>query len=848
MGQSTRFRRWLPVSFLALTLLALLLAGCGGNSVEVLRRQGEFFIYPDGRVEVTEVWEVRFRGGPFRKAFRSIPYYRLEGVSGWQIAEDGQTYREVAGEDEAAPYTYWVEDDGYESRVVWRFPETHNATRTFTLRYTLHGVLWVAEEGDRFFYTFIEADRGYPIRDAWATVYLPAAFPSEQLETATFRGEEPSDDDVTFPEQGTVVFHAHELSPGERWEVGVSWPHGALQATPPSWQREAMREVLPETYRVFLRLEPDGRVQVTETWRVYFVSGPTTEFTRMLPKDRLDRITDWGLSMDGQPCPWVDDPYGEDCALTVSDDGLFGKKQYEVVWHFPETNDAAHTFTFTYTVWGAVSQGEQDHLRLTLVDSLFPPWPSQQIEVGLVLPSEALQATVRPTLWTGKTRWDVPSWQQDGVWWFRWSGDATPIGTSLAIEASWPGKLLSLPVPAWQQRQQARLAAYYQRLFKIGLLTAPLVLLVAVLLMLLFLLEPPLWPWPWPKAAPPEALPPALVGVLLDRQVLQRHVLATLWDLARKGYLRLEHRRGTYRWRRLREADVHLLPYEGAVLESLFPGFKERTCSLATAQRRLEVGWDEVVRLLEIEALRNRRWFRWSWRLRAKVRRVLNLAVGLWGVVFVGGCLLVDAPAEQQEIYFLWPVLLVGMWAVKWWLPRRLPPRTWKGWRTAARWQAYRLGLWLRWLRPSGLPLDTLDEALAYATAFGLGPRLLRRLQARPPAAASASFGWVRLPAATSVTGSAFSPSRGEAKASAAGALNAAASAVFAALDAVADGVFSALNAATAPVPPSSSGSSGYNSSSSSNSSSGFGGSSSWGGSSFSGGGSSGGGSSGFGA
>ncbi len=847
MGRGRRFRGWFLAASLA---LALLLTGCGGKSVEVLRREGEFFIHPDGRVEVTERWEVRFRGGPFRKAFRSIPYHRLEGVSGWQIAEDGKAYREVEGEAEAAPYTFWVEDDGTESRVVWRFPETRSATRTFTLHYTLHGVLWVAEEGDRFFYTFIEADRGYSIRDARATVHLPAAFPPERLETATFRGEEPSDDEVTFPDQRTVVFHARKLAPGERWEIGVAWPHGAVQVAPPPWQREAMRAVRPETYRAFLRLDPDGGLRVTETWRLRFVSGPFTEFARTFPKTRLDRITDWGLSMDGQPCPQVEDPFGEACALTVREGrGLFGgTQQYEAVWHFPETSDAAHTFTFTYTVWGAVAQGKQDWLYLTLVDSLFPPWPSQEVEVGLALPSEALQAAAQPTLWAGNTRWNLSAWQQGGAWWFRWRGGARPVGTSLAIEASWPGELLALPAPAWQQRQQAKVAAYHQRLLRIGLLSAPFVLLVVALLVLLFLLEPPLWPWPWPRWEPPEALPPALAGVLLDRQVLQRHVLATLWDLGRKGYLRLEHHGETYRWRRLRDADVHLLPYEQVVLEALFPGFKEQTCSLATAQRRLKVGWDEVVRLLEIEALRQRRWFRWPWHIRAKVRRVLNVAVGVWGFIFVGGCLLVDAPAEAQKIYLLWPVLLGGMLVVKWWLPRRLPPRTWEGWRAAARWRAYRFGLWLRWLRPSALAGERLEEALAYATAFGLGPRWWRRWQVRPPAVASASWGWVHLPRRRAESGSTPAPADGGARISPADALNAASAAVFVALEAAANGVFSALNAATAPSPPASRSSGGYGGSSSGSSSGFGGGSSSWGGSGFSGGGSSGGGSSGFGA
>ncbi len=828
---------WLPAFFLV--LLSLALAGCGGKSVEVLRREGEFFIRPDGQVDVIEIWEVRFRGGPFQQAFRSIPYHRLEGVTHWQIAENGQAYRQVADETEAAPKTFWVEDDGFQSKVVWRFPETRNASRTFTLRYTLHGVLWLAEEGDRFFYTFVEADRGYPIREAQATVHLPADFSADQLETATFRGEEASDDEVTFPDAHTVMFRTHQLAPGERWEIGVAWPHGAVQAAPPAWQREALRQVVPETYRAFLRLETDGRLRVTETWRLRFVSGPFTEFTRTWPREHLDRITDWHLLMDGTPCPQVEDFTGDGCALTIRENhDLFGgKSRYEAVWHFPETNDAVHTFTLTYTVWGAVAQGETDRLYLTLEDFFILPWPNEGGEVELALPS-AWSNVAQTALLVRGTPWEVTPRLEAGVWRFSWPGDANPIGGSLAIEASWPGALLELPPPAWQQRQQAKMAAYRQRLFKIGLLTAPFVFLMLGLLALLFLLEPPLWPWLWPKSEPPEALPPGLVGVLFDRRVLQRHVLATLWDLARRGYLRLEHRRGAYRWRRLRKADGHLLPYEQAVLAALFPGPKARSCSLATAQSRLQAGWDDVVRQFEIEVMQNRRWFRWSWHSRSRLRRLLNPAVSLWSIVFLGGCLLVDAPADQQQIYFLWPVLWGGVIALSQWLPQRLPPRTWKGWRVAARWQAYRLGLrWRRWAALSGTSLDT---ALAYATAFGFGPRLWRRLQASPPPEASASLAWVRPPASVPKDGGA---SGGGKAASPKPALNMAAVAVFAALEAAANGVFSALNAATAPSPPSSS--SGGGSSSSSSFSGGSG--SSQGGSAFSGGGSSGGGSSGFG-
>jgi len=800
-------RRWTSRRGFLLILLgaALLVAltGCRAKSVQVLRRSGEFFIAPNGQVQVVETWEVRFRGGPFHRASRTIPFNRLDGVTDWQIAEGGQPYRQVENSAQAAPGTFWVEETATQSRVVWVFPETTNATRTFTLRYTLQGALRLATAGDRFFYTFIEADRSYPIEEAQAIVHLPAAFPRAALETATFRNAEPSHDEVTFPDASTVVFRTRGLAAGDAWEVGVAWPHGAVHAAPPAWQQAEMQRILPLAYQAALQLEDGGALHVRETWRLRFVAGPFTNFTRQFPQKAWDSITDWRLSMDGAACPRAAYPSGSGCTLVVlagSDDAQ-PTSGYRAVWYFPETTDATHTFTLEYTVWGAVATGRQARLRWNLADftRLAPP---QTVEVSLTLPA-AIAAEAQPTLWMGDARWEIPPQHEARTWRFAWPPGPAPANGTLRLEAAWPGERLSVARPAWQQAQDAEQAAFLRRLARLGLLTAPGVLLVLALLGFLWLLEPPLWPWPRPKPRPPEDLPPALAGVLLDREVRPRHFVATLWDLARRGYLRFEPAADdpagqNARWYRGREPDAALRTYEQAVLAALFPAADMTSASQAVAQTRLAQQWPGLLEALTIEVQRQG-WFRWPWRSRVYLRRALWGLTGVWAFVFVGGCFLIEPPSGKEAIvYGLWPLLLGLMATLAIVLPRRMPPRTWAGWRAARRWLAYRMAL--RWHKSAlGKDASSPAEALAYATAFGLGPRLLRRWQHHPPRAAAAQpFEWVR-PSTVEAQFSGASASRGASRPRLD--LNATAAATFATLNAAGAALLAALDAAAGQGP-----------------------------------------------
>ena len=66
------------------------------KSVTVTRRDADITILPGGDVEVAEAWVVRFSGGPFRSAFRSIPLNRVEDITDWGVTEAGETFHERA--------------------------------------------------------------------------------------------------------------------------------------------------------------------------------------------------------------------------------------------------------------------------------------------------------------------------------------------------------------------------------------------------------------------------------------------------------------------------------------------------------------------------------------------------------------------------------------------------------------------------------------------------------------------------------------------------------------------------------------------------------------------------------
>lgn len=235
---STHLRRGLHrLGLLVLLLLALGVyapaALAQDRSVEVTRRDGDITIQSNGDVQVVETWQTRFIGGPFRFAFRSIPLDRITAIDGWGVSENEQAYQPAGGE---SPGTFKVEQVGTERKITWYFTPTSDATRTFALRYTLHGVVRIYQGGDQLFLKFIERARSYPIDAARVTLHLPGAFEPAQIKAASYLDSSEERERPRVLDGRTIEFSGGPFAPDHEWEVRAQFPHGVVTSAAPAWQ------------------------------------------------------------------------------------------------------------------------------------------------------------------------------------------------------------------------------------------------------------------------------------------------------------------------------------------------------------------------------------------------------------------------------------------------------------------------------------------------------------------------------------------------------------------------------------------------------------------------------------
>ncbi len=218
-----------------LVCLAALPFGAHAQSKAVIveRRDANMTLNADGTVNVVETWVVKFQGGPFRFAFRSIPLHRISALEFQGVSENGAAY---ARADTEQPNTYRVQSDGGERALYWYFEPATNETRTFQLRYTLYDALRLYDGGDQFWWKFIEDERGYPIQAARVTVQLPAEFsPAEIVATTYENGIETNGARVVNGR--TVEFTGGPFADGVEWEIRAQFPHGVVTQAVQPWQK-----------------------------------------------------------------------------------------------------------------------------------------------------------------------------------------------------------------------------------------------------------------------------------------------------------------------------------------------------------------------------------------------------------------------------------------------------------------------------------------------------------------------------------------------------------------------------------------------------------------------------------
>ncbi len=249
--------RWLLSTLIGLGLILTIVsvAGAQDKTLNWRRWDADIQINSDGTFDVEETYEIQFIGGDFTFGYRNILFDQFERLENFGVREGDIRYTESYSEE---PNTFYVTQSGDEYVINWFYPPTRDATRTFTIEYTVVGGLIIDESvGDRFFWKAVGADHAYPIASSTVTVRLPpGATVDPTLEPAYFGV------DATYQissDRTVVTFQAQNIPANQYFEVGVRFPSGYVPSVEPSWQAEYEREQRwNDTYRPILNLATGG--------------------------------------------------------------------------------------------------------------------------------------------------------------------------------------------------------------------------------------------------------------------------------------------------------------------------------------------------------------------------------------------------------------------------------------------------------------------------------------------------------------------------------------------------------------------------------------------------------------
>ncbi|MCL4814843.1 MAG: DUF2207 domain-containing protein, partial [Vicinamibacteraceae bacterium] len=420
-------------------------------------------------------------------------------------------------------------------------------------------------------------------------------------------------------------------------------------------------------------------------------------------------------------------------ATPVRTDGEISVRRREgrlrVTWSFPATRDGARAYRLAYRVRGAVTHGDggpalwwtplpRDHDYVIDRSRIEIHWPP------------GLRLAALPSIERRRMAPPVPDVEDTSVA-FTLAGLGRDAWFEILLPFA-PGET-AMPMPAWQQRDR-RQAEYAPRLAGAAALVA---LLGIALFGLLYLQSPRGHAEPATASGsthPPDALPVAVAGALQSGTTGPSlpHAMATLFDLAERGHLRIEEgEAGRFGGRsftlvRGEGRDPLAHAFERALIDAIFTGPRgpEPRVTSTDAQRRLLKHWSPFrkavsawladARLTDPDRIAaRRRLFLMAW-----------LAVALAIAALVGSFFFLDrfGPAV------LLPAAALGIAAASGFVfGAMLSPLSDAGLRAKARWEAF--GRTVKDVARGKRPLAGPGEAerlLVWAVAVGAGAAFVR--------------------------------------------------------------------------------------------------------------------------
>lgn len=485
-------------------------------------------------------------------------------------------------------------------------------------------------------------------------------------------------------------------------------------------------------------LQPDGSLNVTETQTLNFMGAPFTFGFRSIPIGRAgnnDGVTSVSVREDD---------------LVYTQSGSNAPGTFEVVeqgdeavinWYF-EPALGEHTYTFSYTVEGAVrvgtaEEGSGDQIFWTVLPSDHPA------RIDSSVTTITLPEGVYPQKYTGTDDYLVEAYLNDSPTTdvaITVSEDERVItyealraimpGEKLDVRVQFPHGLLPIETPSWQASEQR------DDVVGLGVLALSLLLLVAgplgvVLLWYMRGRDPQLGlVVPDYITEPPDALPPAMAGALIDEKVDMQDILSTMVHLAHRGYILMEEEKRGYTFTRTDKVDQDLREYERTFLKRVFRG--ENTRSLSSLQNKFYTAIPELKRQIEDALVKEG----YVPRSPQGVRTSYTVLAAIVLIVGVASLFLMGMFLGQNAGLACFPMLaIVGTAIALFIAARHMPRKTTKGTEAAAMWNAFKTYLKnIRQYADVDNSGEIFEKYLGYAIAFGLERSFINTFAQSPTA------------------------------------------------------------------------------------------------------------------
>jgi Predicted membrane protein (DUF2207) len=507
--------------------------------------------------------------------------------------------------------------------------------------------------------------------------------------------------------------------------AAASWP---LLAT-----AQTTRSFVWDRVDVTVTLQADGTLHVTERDLARFSGGPFRRGFRDIPLARIERIDNVRVARVVQlrtgtgPVPLryvAPDAFSMDVPNTFTVRRMGTTVRIE--WSFPATTSASRTFQINYVAHGAL-RVYPDH---------DPPY--QQISwagVDRALTEDArvnaasltfiLPRPVDPdqVIVDGPGGSAPEDHTADGKTW-TWGATNLGRGDSLGATLEFP-PLVSATKPAWQDASDRREQLMRERGPQLTLFLLGLALLIAIGGGIAVLAvwwtrgrDPEIGPVPDILVTPPADLPPAVVGALVDEQVDQRDIVATLVDLGRRGILRINPgTSGDFSVTLLRDP-LDVSPFEGALLATIFGSDLRinRVVALSEAKAAFDEAGSRLRSILYDELVQHG-----FFPTRPSRTRILWEAAGvtLMVVAAVAGWASMSTLFDIEPTVWMPGAALLALGALVWFVARVMPRKTVAGAKAAAEWRAF--GKYLKQIdefEQLDMAQDLFDRYLPYAIVF----------------------------------------------------------------------------------------------------------------------------------